>query len=313
MNYKSFFIERWAHEGLISQFDKYVYETAYNLRSFRSGILVGRLQWYIEHGRDDELRDFCFNLLRSDFINSDNNDDIEKRIKNIIPEPTVIFNVEYQCKRKFFFTCESWIGYKLEIMNFVKAPDFCDPLLCNLLAIVYSSPEIVDYLTGFGNVVSFVHYRNISLKEFIERDKPYLQWWKLLRSANIDYVSDSEFIEFYRTYDVNASFERTCRMFESNVAKLSMFLNNTTDEQSFVEDISDVLCIFNDNDAYRYEFKLDFSKLIPDMQNHPRDLAAFNPFGYRQLRARRGRQIRGVLKKRNNDNKQNDKMPEGEV
>ena len=100
MNYKSFFIQRWFEHGLISAFDKYVYEVAYELKSYRTGVLVGRLKWYLEYGTNDELKAQCIEWLHSDYVRSDNNSHLEKKLRNLIPEPTLIFNIEYQTKRR---------------------------------------------------------------------------------------------------------------------------------------------------------------------------------------------------------------------
>ena len=304
MNYKSFFIERWYREGLISEFDKYVYEVAYNMKAYRSGILVGRLKWYLEHGTNDALKAECQKLLKTDFVRSDNFDHIEKKIHNVIPEPTLIFNVEFQCKRKFFATCAEWIGFKTDIIsNFEISeaqadsrhalPQFCDPLLRDLFGLIFSGREIIDYLTSYGNVVSFVKDRNMTYRQFKEAREPYQRWWSRLRATPVDY-GFSTLVELYRKYDLNSSFDRSRRIFEGNVARLSMLSNNHTEERSFVEDIADALCAVNDNDAHR--FKLDTFSLMGELDSLPDDLKFLDPKGYQDLRYRKARQMRGVLK-----------------
>ena len=317
MNYKAFFIDRWYREGLISSFDKYVYETAYRMKAYRSGILVGRLKWYLEFGRNEELKDKCRQLLATDFVRSDNFDHIERSIQGVIPEPTLIFNVEYQCKRKFFATCAEWLGFKTSLAETLEVPpcgavpseytlpQFCDPLLSELFGLIFSGREIVDYLTGFGNVVSFVSDRNMSLKDFKKAGEPYIWWWRRLRNTPIDY-GFSTVVELYRSYDLNMSFDRSRRIFEGNVARLSMISNNHTDKRSFVEDIADALCAVNDNDVKGVSFRLDSAGLMGDLESLPEDLSRLDPKGYQDLRYRKARQMRGVLKK-GDEEKENNK------
>ena len=314
MNYKAFFIERWFREGLISSFDKYVYETAYRMKAYRSGILVGRLKWYIEYGRNEELKKECLQLLATDFVRSDNYDHIEKKLQGVIPEPTLIFNVEYQCKRKFFATCQEWISFKTDIIEHLEVPygqavdsklalpQFCDPLLRELFGIIFSGREVVDYLTGFGNVVSFVEDRSMSLKEFRKAEEPYMRWWHRLRSTPIDY-GYSTVVELYRRYDARQSFDRSRRILEGNVARLSMIANQHTDRRSFVEDMADVLCIVNDNDTRGVSFRLDKAGLMGDGEDLPEDLSRLDPKDYQEIRYRKSRQLRGVLKKSDEEEK----------
>ena len=102
MNYKAFFFERWRDRGIISRYDQFVYEKAYELKSYKTGCLVGRIEWYLKFGSNDELKDDLQKLLKTCNINSDNNPRIEREIKGILPPPTVVLNLEFETKRKFY-------------------------------------------------------------------------------------------------------------------------------------------------------------------------------------------------------------------
>lgn len=304
MNYKAFFIERWYSEGLISEFDKYVYETAYRIKAYRSGLLLGRLKWYLEFGRSDSLKALCQSLIRTDFVNSDNFDDIEQRIDGIIPEPTIIFNVEYQVKRKFFTTCEEWLGLKTDLCHVFKTdmisalpesvafPLSCDPLLVRLFGILFSGPQIIDYLTGFCGAVSFISDRSVSYKTFKEQGEPYMYWWRRLRAAKVDYGL-STIVDLYRGYDRNMSIDRSIRLFQGNLVRLSLMKSgNITEERAFVEDMADALCLLNDNDIYK--LSVSPTSFIED-SNGERSLTLYDPKGYGELRKRKARQLKGII------------------
>ena len=49
-NYKGFFFALWKERGLISEYDRFVYEKAYEMKSFKTGCLVGRIEWYLQFG-----------------------------------------------------------------------------------------------------------------------------------------------------------------------------------------------------------------------------------------------------------------------
>ena len=306
MNYKAFFIERWYREGLISSFDKYVYETAYRMKAYRSGILIGRLKWYLEYGTNDELKELCVNLIASDYIRSDNFDAIEKQIHNVIPEPTLIFNIEFQCKRKFFHTCAEWIGFKTVLVEHFEVkegqavdgnlclPQFCDPLLHDLFGLIFSSREIIDYLTGFGNVVAFVQDRHMPFADFKALGEPYLYWWRRIRSTPIDY-GFSTLVDLYRKYDSDVTMDRTRRLFEGQVARLSIMKQRSIEPRPFIEDIADALCVLNDN-----------NKVTPCITYKNEDgdeILSFTPKDYDEIRKRKARQLRGVIgNEENNEN-----------
>lgn len=304
LNYKAFFIDRWYEEGLISEFDKFVYETAYELKSYRTGCLVGRLKWYLANGSDIVLLDQCQKLLDSDFIKSDNCSHIEKKIHNVIPEPTLIFNIEYQTKRKFYSTCSSFVGCFTDLsemkMNNMKLPvlpeanpEVCgsgsyDPLLKNLYMILGNARTFVDYLTEYGNAVSFVEDRKLSRKDFLEAGEPYQNWWKRIRSTPIQYSSD-KILDLYREYDLNANLRKSRRLFQGQVARLSMLKNQDLEDRSFVEDMSDVLCVLNDND-------------LPPFIPNPVLEQQIDPIEYGEIRKRKARQLRGIIEKEKNQN-----------
>ena len=311
-NYKAFFIQYWRDHGLISEFDQYVYQVAYEMKSYRTGVLVGRLRWYLDYGTDDKLKAQCRQWLESNYIKSDNNHMLEKRLHNVIPEPTLIFNIEYQVKRKFYTSCGEWLGLRSDLSS--EYPEVCknqnqslpvnvktvytdrgDPLLRNLFLILSHSPEILDYLTGYGNVVSFASDRRMSLKDFLELGEPYMAWWKRLRSTPINYALPSIVLDFYRKYDVHTSMEKTQRNIQGQIARLAMLNRKSVEDRSFVEDMADVLCILNDNDVQ--SFVINQEALLDENGEQLADLRKLDPKRYSENRRRRARQLKGVLRK----------------
>ena len=141
----------------------------------------------------------------------------------------------------------------------------------------------------------------MTFKAFKEAGEPYLYWWSRIRGAPIDY-SYSTLMELYRKYDIGTSTEKSRRLLVGHIARLSMLKNNDISSKPFVEDMADVLCVVNDNDI-RYRFEVDEIALSHhiDEDGSP-NFYGLDPRGYADIRKRKGRQLRGILKKQNKNN-----------
>ena len=102
MGYKSFFIDRWRENGLISLYDYEVYSLAYESKSYTVGLLIGRIKWYLAHGKNSHLKAELHQLLKTCYEKNSNTDAIRQKIKGLLPEVTVVCNVEFETKRKFY-------------------------------------------------------------------------------------------------------------------------------------------------------------------------------------------------------------------
>lgn len=78
--YKAFFLKRWRDNGLISEYDLYCLNYAYQCKSYTVGVLVGRCRWYLEYGKSEERKAFIREVLNKYDINSSNSKYIRKEI-----------------------------------------------------------------------------------------------------------------------------------------------------------------------------------------------------------------------------------------
>ncbi|MBR2388074.1 MAG: hypothetical protein IKB02_04830 [Clostridia bacterium] len=307
--YKAFFIEYWFQKKMISRFDKYVYEEAYKLRSYRTGCLYGRLKWYIEFGTNEKFKEECKQLIETCYIDSNNLSFIEEKINGYIPEPTLIVNVEYQTKRRFYVSLEEWLGFveldkkqlpftkgKRKKKSLVIEPNGFDPLLKRIFTIFANAPSIIDYLTGYGNCVCFARDRKKGKKEFVaadESDDFYCSWWKRLRGTKIDYAEDGTF-EVYRKYDAGMDIKRSAGIFQNNVARLGILTSLDTEERSFECDLVDSLCVLNDNDFVH----TDNNKLSDSLTSSFKETCQkIEPGEYQARRKRKARQLKPIIEK----------------
>ena len=266
MGYKSFFFDRWLQNGLISLYDYEVYCMAYESKSYTVGLLVGRIKWYLEYGKDRSLKSTLQGLLKSCYEKNSNADEIRKKIKGVLPEVTVICNVEFETKRKFY---ASWEG----VYDSACVPVDSPPALSRIYQILEQRALFLDYLTS--KTVRFVKDRNA-------KDSDYADWWKRIRSAiPVDFKQG----EYKRIYRRQPDLNRAARRLSGDVAYLSMLINESVEERPFVEDLSDVLSNLNDN-SFRVSAINPLTGEVCDLHD---------PAGYQSLRSRKGHQNRKVI------------------
>ena len=270
-NYKPFFIERWLEHHLISEYDAYVYRIAYAMHAYRTGLLVGRLQWYLDHGRDEERKERVRKALESCHIDSDNNEALEKLADGFLPPVTLMMNVEFQTKRRFFasfqetFTDSTVYTYSGE------------PVLTGLMKLLSVTPDILRYLTSES--ICFVVDRN---GEGTEADR-MCDWWRRIHTCRIPYTEKSV-LDLWREYDRQTDLGRSRARLQSAIAQFNIIARQSLDPHRFSEDVSDALCALNDNDFYGF---------ANDPDGKPVELTSL---GYDSIQRRKARQYRGVIK-----------------
>ncbi len=272
-NYKPFFIERWLENGLISQYDAYVYRKAYELHSYRTGLLVGRMQWYIENGKNDTLRAKFQRDLDTGYVNSDNNEFLEKELSSVLPPVTLVMNVEFQTKRRFYAS----VG-----QQFLQGMDYHysgDPALEKLMKLVSLSPEFLEYLTR--ETICFVADRND--EDGKGKDRVMCDWWRRIHTCRIPFT-DKVTLDLWREYDRKTDLARSRSLLQSAIARYAIISKQSLDSRSFAEDVSDVLCGLNDNDFYGFA------------ASDTGTPAVLSSHGYDTIQRRKARQYRGVIK-----------------
>lgn len=262
--YKGFFIDLWFKNGLISEYDKFCLEIGYKYNSYVS-MNIARIDWYLLYGTDDNLKRDLRRIREKCFENSDNYTYIKKALRNVLPEVTVIMNCEYQTKTKFFKSLENTIG----AIPYESVADATAELR-NVIKIVRNSKLFTDYLTS--NTVSFC-----------EKDgTEYLNWWKRIRSCKIDTMFKGEIM---RQYGNHIEIEKLKQRMLTSVAGISAYKNNINNND-LTADISDFLCILNDNDVCNVTIDTNTGEQLE-----------FKYRNYDTIKKRKQRQIKPLLKK----------------
>lgn len=244
-NYKSFFIEFWYKNKMISFYDKYCYEYAYLKKSYNA-IDTARLKFYLEYGLNPYIKSDINELFRSA---SSTHEDIKYLADKICPKVTLILNIEYQTKRKFYYS----FGESLNIL-----PCSIQSELKRLFMIYENRKIFIDYLTS--KTVAFVD----------KKKDDYRAFWKRLRGLKLKDCNKVDG-EYLRQYGSNLDFNKIKKRFINTVATTSIY--NDSSKSDFVEDLSSLLGCLNDNDMQKkFTFVdedgvlVDYIKYIDDVE-----------------------------------------------
>jgi hypothetical protein len=222
MNYKGFFIEIWFQEGLISAYDKYVYEFAYTKGNYNS-IFEGMLHFYLEYGMDPLHKKEIQHYLKD----TDNNFyKIRELALALMPEPTIICNIEFQTKRKFYYYSDDFINDFSQKLNTAA--------LSRLMKIIDNRKTFLNYITNYN-------------LRFIEADGGYCSWWERLRNIKMDTVDSLR--PYARQYQMNIDIRKIKKRTINSIVSHSVY--NLDTDTSFMDDITDFICSLNDNDIQR--------------------------------------------------------------
>ncbi len=276
LKYKSFFFERWRQNGLISAFDRFCLESAYELGCYRSGILWGRSEWYLRYGKDPVLQRRIRDLREKYYIKSDNNIHLEEAIKGIVPEVTTIVNFEFQTQRRLY------AGMQDLVDGLPKPDDLEFPDLAHLEKLLSIRKSVCTYLTSTS--LQFVKDRKAKEPELI-------WWWQRIRECKIDdHTGDVGGV--LRTYQQNVDKKKVSISMYSNVARLSALITDDYESADLSEDLSAALCEINDNDAHTRQY----GRLIDSSTGEA--VAPRCPVLYSELKRRKTRQLEAVLGRR---------------
>ena len=278
-NYKAFFIDKWYKDKLINAYDHYVYTKAYEMKSYVTGVLIGRIDWYLEYGHDEKIKSELRKVKESCYVKADNVDHLREKVDAFLPPVTLIMNVEYQTKRKFYSSFDHYIA-SFQTAHFSNGEfrGFYDagklPLF-QLFTILNIRSEICDYLTSSS--LCFVENKG-------KKDERFSRWWERINQCYIEEY-DKRIIDLWRIHEHHADIEKTKRRICGTVASMSILKNNGYKTSTFMEDVSDVLCTLNDNDFYGF---------APDPSTG--EIPRIEPSCYRDLKVRKERQYRSLTK-----------------
>lgn len=235
MGYKQFFVYIWHEKGLISDFDKYVFEKCFTdgKRSWNYKE-VARCQFYLEYGCDEKYKLLIRNMISNPASTAS---DYKALADVITPDLTDIVNIEFQTKRKFFVD-----------FHFPEIEHKKENHLHRLETVLQMLPSIRDYLTY--DTIRFVKYKG-KYKHTRVDHRPIADWWlRLISSGSVDDIHYGLAKEYQVKFDIAKYRVRTFKNFATLQSYIS--LDEETIDSTFSDDIMDFLSHMNDNDMKMY-------------------------------------------------------------
>lgn len=238
-NYKPWFIQIWRMHGMISEYDKYVYEKCFEKRNWFYRYFA-RLEFYLEHGSDPYYLQKVRNLLEGEQTIEE--DALIKLANELTPRLNYVINVEYQTMRRHSKSYE-----------LVPFKDHGNKGECKRIYDYLDNRKIIiDYLTD--RVFKMVE-KTGDVKKY---RRPYCEFWKRLRSTRcLDMKMTSDEVKLIRNYNRKLNVLSMKKRFINSAVTLGIYTRGVNDE-SPIQDWFDAINQMNDNDiheARRYKNK----------------------------------------------------------
>lgn len=238
-NYKPWFFRIWKMNGLINDYDLYVYEKCFEKKSWFYRFYA-RLEFYAEYGCHPVYVQMCRDILQEKMKLGE--DDLIKLAKKLTPEINLVVNVEYQTMRRHSKSYELIPfrdnGHAGECKRIY---DYLD-----------NRKLIMDYLTH--DVFRLVEKTGDSHKY----RRPLCGFWKALRETRyIDVKLTPEQVKLVRSYNRRLNVESQRRRVINSAVTLGFYLRGLNDD-SPIQDCFEALLKMNDNDiekAMQYKNK----------------------------------------------------------
>lgn len=256
--YKQFFIELWLKEGLINKYDHYCLSKCF-VKGRYDYLDRARLEFYKEHGRDrakiSEINKILYDpKARFEFGY------IRKLANKLTPKVTVICNIEFQTKRKFYASFK-------DILPFLKPADQKvtdrNRVILNqeIFRFLDNKNLLHDYLTF--DVLRFIDYKKIDLSnidkiEVRKRDLPVAKWWERLRATKMHQrCKDNSDVKLIRKYQKTLDYEKMKKRVVNSITTLSIY-DKCKNGDDLVRDVGDFVNSLNESDiesAIKYKSK----------------------------------------------------------
>lgn len=237
--YKAFFFRIWFFHGLISRYDLYCYELAYERRNWNY-MSIARLRFYLEYGSDDFYKRECQRYITMYDASNVVTDQMIAFASKLTPKVHLVINVEYQTMRK---------GSKSYCLL---------PVRDNSSRGVHK--RIYDYFDNRQLIVQYLTHDILRLvnpsSDTNKSRRDYCGFWKALRATRlVDVRPLPDELELIRKYNRKLNKDVMKRTLMNKCVVYGIYLKGKNDD-SAMKDAFDALLRMNDNDvmeAQRYK------------------------------------------------------------
>lgn len=240
-NYKPWFFLVWEMNGLINRYDRYVYEKAYEKRSWHYRFMA-RLEFYAEYGTDEAMLSYVSQILDGTIEIEENR--LIKLADELTPRLNYVINVEYQTMRRHSKSYE-----------LVPFKDHRNKGECKRVYDYLDNRKIIiDYLTN--KVFRMVEKTGDENKT----KRPMCSFWEALRRTRcLDMKMTSDQVKLVRNYNRRLSAEAMKKRVISSAVTLGLYTRGENHD-SPLQDCFEALLKLNDNDM-RYAMQTKTKKL----------------------------------------------------
>lgn len=231
LNYKPWFFQIWKMNGLINEYDLYVYEKCFQKKSWFYR-WYARLEFYAEFGLNESKVRECIDIVKG--IRTIGEDDLIKLAKELTPEMNLIVNVEYQTMRRHSKS------YDLVPFKDNDAKGECK--------------RIFDYLSNRRIIMDYLTSKVFKLVEPVGDSKKYRRplcdFWKALCSCKcMDLKYSHEEIQLVRNYNRKLNINSMRKRVMNSVVTLGIYTRGKNTDNP-MQDAFEALLRMNDNDVY---------------------------------------------------------------
>ena len=269
--YKQFFIKIWYMEKMISYFDMYCIEKAFlhPSRTKYKYLDIARLEFYLEHGSDDEIKDEIYSLINAKNIDYDL---VTSLADKLVPKVTKILNIELETKRKFYYSMDDSVDALLKVHS-KNVPEYARKLYLKLDNKQVFHDHLVCNNEKQQGVIRFLDYKakNKLGKGWTEKAKfPTADWWTRLQKVKLNRNFDTGDVKLVRQYQKTLSAELLKKRITNSVTTYSLYLHGDDVQNNTYNDVIDYLATLNETDMQKaIEYK---KKKMTLLQNRLEDV-----------------------------------------
>lgn len=227
--YKPWFIKIWQMNGMINRYDQFVYERAFEKRSWFYRFYA-RLEFYVAHGRDAEMLERCKAILSGDSEIEEN--DLIKLADELTPRLNYVVNVEFQTMRRH--------SKSYELVPFKDHRNKGE------------AKRIYDYLDNRKIITDYLTSKTLRLTKYDpdvkKSDREMCAFWEALRRTKcIDVKMTKDEIKLIRKYNRNLNKDAVKKRFINAAVTYGLYSRGENND-SPIQDAFEAMLKMNDND-----------------------------------------------------------------
>lgn len=259
--YKGWFFMYWFLNGMISRYDLYVFEKAYQKKNWNY-VDVARLEFALEHDDTlpDPVRKEMKNLIEQGEKKAYNYPAIKKLADGYTLQLTRVLNVEYQVMRRM-------------------SKSFCLVPVKDNEGI---TQRIYDYFDNRRMITNYLTHDTLRLVDRSTNAEKcrcdYIDFWRRLRSTKqIDVSASGKERKLVRDYTSKLNLDLRKQRAIRSVSAFAVTMHGNPDSTPY-EDAADLLCRLNDNDMHKlhnYKHKYALTARSKDDPDVPIDMQRY--------------------------------------